>query len=97
METNMFRADQYPAFSLPLTMTGLRAHRSRSTFVRHAVDTVGAALRQIARAISGQIKMRRAIHALSALDDRMLEDIGIVRDEIPYRVRAARRAARRVY
>jgi uncharacterized protein YjiS (DUF1127 family) len=89
METTMFRTDHYPAFSLPLTMTGLRARPSRGAFVRHAVETSGAALLQVARAIAGRFEMRRQMHVLAALDDRMLKDIGVMRGEIPYLVRRA--------
>jgi uncharacterized protein YjiS (DUF1127 family) len=93
METTMFRTDHTPAFSLPLTMTGLRARPSRAAFLRHGFETSGQALRQIARAITARREMRRQMFALASLDDRMLKDIGVVRGEIPYLVR---RAAQRI-
>jgi uncharacterized protein YjiS (DUF1127 family) len=93
----MFGTDHNPAFSLPLTMTARRVRRrARGGLLRHAVESGGAALMQIARAITDRLEIRQQMHALASLDDHMLKDIGVVRGEIPFRVRAARRSATRI-
>jgi uncharacterized protein YjiS (DUF1127 family) len=90
MEIAMFGPDHTPAFFLPLTMTARRARRRRTLGL---LETGGAALVQIARAMADRLEMRRQIYVLASLDDRMLKDIGVVRGEIPYLVR---RAAQRI-
>jgi uncharacterized protein YjiS (DUF1127 family) len=45
-------------------------------------------------AIGREIAARRAMRTLSSLDERMLRDIGIERDQIGYVARQGRRAMR---
>jgi uncharacterized protein YjiS (DUF1127 family) len=60
--------------------------------LRRALLNGALGLRRVARAADRAWCESRAIRAMEALDDRMLRDIGIVRSEIPYRVRRPRTA-----
>jgi uncharacterized protein YjiS (DUF1127 family) len=65
--------------------------RTSAAFMLRAAQTGGAALMQIARAMTDRLEMRRQTEILASLDDHTLKDIGITRGEIPFLVRAARR------
>ena len=53
-----------------------------------------AAPRRAVAAIGKEWAARRAMHALSSLDERMLRDIGLERDQIGYAARQGRQSRR---
>jgi uncharacterized protein YjiS (DUF1127 family) len=68
----------------------LRAPRQRQSTV---FDVCLAAARDLAwliAAISDELRIRRDMRQLTAMDDHMLKDIGLGRSEIEYRVRHGR-------
>jgi uncharacterized protein YjiS (DUF1127 family) len=45
----------------------------------------------IKKQVAGWVRLRRAVHTLQWLDDRLLSDMGIERDAIPALVKGRRR------
>jgi len=76
-----------------------RIARLRATAFAAAARGVGARLSAlvgtIAQAVRGWRRMRETRHALAALDDRALRDIGLTRSDIAPVVEAVRRAPER--
>ena len=60
-----------------------------------AVGRSGGWLGRVVAGVVAEWKARRAMRALSSMDDRMLRDIGINRDQIWYVARHGREAMRR--
>lgn len=63
------------------------------TLRSHPLVVIGAWTFRITSAFVAHIRHRRAIRALHQLDDHMLDDIGLVREEIESVVRNGRRGA----
>ena len=65
----------------------------------HQAETGSAAPRgffaRAVAAIAGEVRARRAARMLASLDDRMLRDIGINRDQAWYAARHGRESMRR--
>ena len=62
---------------------------------RSLVGSLLAAPGRAVSALARELAARRAMHALAALDERMLRDIGLERDQIGFAARQGREAARR--
>ena len=62
---------------------------------RSLIGGMLAAPRRAVAAIGKELAARRALHTLASLDERMLRDIGLERDQIGFAVRQGRQASRR--
>jgi uncharacterized protein YjiS (DUF1127 family) len=60
----------------------------RTQLLRHSI--AASVLHDLGQRVAEWWRIRRGIHRLAALDDRLLADIGIKRDEIASRVRGGR-------
>ena len=63
---------------------------------RSLIGGMLAAPRRAVAAIGKELAARRALHTLASLDERMLRDIGLERDQIGYAARQGRQATRRM-
>ena len=70
-----------------------RRRRSR-LIVRRRIARIFAFLTKVTRAIEAELAVRQAITELADMNDYMLRDLGIVRSDIPNRVRQPRVNAR---
>ena len=61
---------------------------------RSLIGGLLAAPRRVVARIGKELAARRAMHALASLDERMLRDIGLERDQIGYAARHGRRSRR---
>ena len=61
---------------------------------RSLIGAVLAAPRRAVAALAREMAARRAMHALADLDERMLRDIGLERDQIPHAARQGRQSPR---
>jgi uncharacterized protein YjiS (DUF1127 family) len=64
---------------------------------RSLIGTMLAAPRHAVTALARELAARRAMHTLANLDERMLRDIGLDRDQIPHATRQGRRAQMRMH
>jgi uncharacterized protein YjiS (DUF1127 family) len=82
--------------SMEAAMHDVATVRSRAPRQRHAtiIDAcfaaVAHALTWLIIAIADEVRIRRDMRQLAAMDDQMLKDIGLRRGEIEYRVRYGR-------
>jgi uncharacterized protein YjiS (DUF1127 family) len=65
-----------------------REHEQRGIF-RRALRHVASGCRRLIDRITTELSARRHVQFLSALDDRMLSDIGVARHDIPTLVRSS--------
>jgi uncharacterized protein YjiS (DUF1127 family) len=63
---------------------------------RSVIGGMLAAPWRVVAALARELAARRAMQALSSLDERMLRDIGLDQSQIPHAVREGRRAVTRM-
>jgi uncharacterized protein YjiS (DUF1127 family) len=81
---------------MTVTMTATsHADRPRSIMTINVIQPVKLTAQSAARMVrtlAARLSRRRTVHALRQLDDHLLADIGLVRDEIAWAVRQHRSA-----